>query len=111
MPRGGPRPAGAVGRPAPAAADRSTSADLPAEVVFCDPPYAMVADPNARADLFEALERLLGGWIAPGAVLMLHHAPMPYALWPTERLVETDRRIYGRSQLTFFDVPGEGADG
>lgn len=87
------------------------SADLPADVVFCDPPYAMVADPNARADLFDALERLLGGWIAPGAVLMLHHAPMPYALWPTERLVETDRRIYGRSQLTFFDVPGEGADG
>jgi len=86
-------------------------AGLPAQVVFCDPPYAMVADPNARGDLFEALERLIGGWIAPGAVLMLHHAPMPYALWPAERLVETDRRIYGRSQLTFFDVPREGSDG
>jgi 16S rRNA (guanine966-N2)-methyltransferase len=84
---------------------------LPAQVVFCDPPYAMVADPNARADLFEALERLLGGWIAPRAVLMLHHAPMPYALWPTARLTETDQRIYGRSQLTFFEVPQEGADG
>jgi 16S rRNA (guanine966-N2)-methyltransferase len=83
---------------------------LPAQVVFCDPPYAMVADPNARGDLFVTLESLTGGWIAPGAVLMLHHAPMPFALWPTERLVETDRRIYGRSQLTFFDVPGEGAD-
>jgi 16S rRNA (guanine966-N2)-methyltransferase len=87
------------------------AAGLPAEVVFCDPPYAMVADPNVRAGLFEALERLIGGWIATGALLMLHHAPMPYALWPAERLVEADRRIYGRSQLTFFDVPKEGADG
>ena len=86
-------------------------AGLPADLVFCDPPYAMVADPNARADLFEALERMVGAWIAPGALLMLHHAPMPYALWPTVRLAETDRRIYGRSQLTFFDVLKEGADG
>jgi 16S rRNA (guanine966-N2)-methyltransferase len=87
----------------------SEAEGMPADLVFCDPPYSMVADPNARADLFEALERLAGAWIAPGAVLMLHHAPMPYAIWPTERLAETDRRIYGRSQLTFFDVPGEGA--
>ena len=84
---------------------------LPADMVFCDPPYVMIGDPNTRADLFDALERLSGPWIAPGAVLMLHHEPIPHAIWPTELLTETDKRIYGRSQLTFFDVAKEAADG
>ena len=84
---------------------------LPANLVLCDPPYVMVADPNTRADLFEVLERLIGQWIAPGAVLMLHHEPLPHAIWPTERMAETDKRIYGRSQLTFFDVAKEIPDG
>lgn len=83
---------------------------LPADLVFCDPPYAMVDDPNTRAVLLDVLGELVGVWISPGAVLMLHHKPIPYAIWPTDVLTETDRRIYGRSQLTFFDVPMEGAD-
>jgi 16S rRNA (guanine(966)-N(2))-methyltransferase RsmD len=86
-------------------------AGLPADLVLCDPPYIMIGDPNTRADLFDELERLIGAWIAPGAVLMLHHEPLPHAIWPAERLAETDKRIYGRSQLTFFEVAQEGADG
>jgi len=80
---------------------------LPATLVFADPPYVMVEDPNKRADLFETLEELCGEWIAPDALLMLHHAPMPRALWPTELLTHLESRIYGNSQLTFFEVPAE----
>ncbi|MFW6189838.1 MAG: 16S rRNA (guanine(966)-N(2))-methyltransferase RsmD [Planctomycetota bacterium] len=80
---------------------------LPAGIAFVDPPYAVVDDPNRRAELFELLEGLAGSWIAARALLVLHHEPIPHAIWPAERLVETDKRIYGRSQLTFFEV-GEG---
>jgi len=82
---------------------------LPARLIFVDPPYALVDDPNRRAELFAALEALCGRWIEPGALLVLHHRPIPYAIWPSRCLREGDRRIYGRSQLTFFDcltVPG-----
>ena len=79
----------------------------PVDLVFVDPPYAMVEDPNDRARLFAAIEQAIGLWIAPGALVMLHHAPLPHALWPTERLECFDRRVYGRSQITLFDVRGE----
>ena len=80
----------------------------PAGLVLVDPPYAMTDDPNLRSELFDALERMIGTWLETGAVVVLHHWPMPCALWPTSRLAEWDRRVYGRSQLTFFEVSGEG---
>ncbi len=83
---------------------------LAAGLVFVDPPYAMVDDPNARARLFEALEGSIGRWIAPGGLLVLHHRPIPHAVWPARRLYQVDRRIYGQSQLTLFEVRGEEAD-
>jgi 16S rRNA (guanine966-N2)-methyltransferase len=84
----------------------------PADLVLADPPYEMVNDPNRRARLFEGLERLIGTWIDTRADLILHHEPLPYALWPTSRLRQWDQRIYGRSQLTFFEVAdAEAADG
>jgi 16S rRNA (guanine(966)-N(2))-methyltransferase RsmD len=73
-----------------------------AEVVFADPPYAMVDAPNTRADLFDLLDELVGGWICPGGVVILHHRPLPHALWPGRLLREADQRVYGQSQLTFF---------
>jgi 16S rRNA (guanine966-N2)-methyltransferase len=86
------------------------SARLPAGLVFVDPPYDLVDDPNRRSALFGALEGLSPSWVEPGAALVLHHEPIPYAVWPTEALREWDKRIYGRSQLTFFDyVEGEDA--
>lgn len=80
---------------------------LPATLVFIDPPYRTVDDPNRRGGLFATLDELCGAWIAPGALLTLHHSPLPRALWPTERLRELDKRTYGRSQLTFFEARGE----
>ncbi len=76
----------------------------PAEIIFVDPPYQKTADPNARADLFAVLEGLIGTWTTEEALWMLHHEPIPYALWPGGRLTETEHRIYGRSQLTFFEL-------
>ncbi len=74
----------------------------PAGLVFVDPPYKMTDNVHSRTALFDVLEALIGAWIAPDAILMLHHEPTPYALWPTQQLVCYDQRIYGRSQLSFF---------
>jgi len=77
--------------------------------VFADPPYTMIEDPNARAEVFTGLEALVGRWIGEGATLILHHSPAPHMLWPAQRLRSFDQRIYGNSQLTFFEV-AEGGD-
>jgi len=82
----------------------------PAGLVFADPPYALVEDPNRRGELFRTLEALLGSWIAPGALVVLHHAPMPHALWPTTRMRRVDQRIYGRSQISLLEVLEEPDD-
>jgi len=79
----------------------------PARLVFADPPYAMVEDPNQRADLFRALELMIGSWIAESALVVLHHKPMPYALWPTQRMRCLDRRLYGNSQVSVFRTSKE----
>jgi 16S rRNA (guanine(966)-N(2))-methyltransferase RsmD len=84
---------------------------VPTQLAFFDPPYAMVEDPNRRAALFAAMEEIVGSWIEPGALMVLHHAPMPHAVWPTRVLECTDRRVYGKSQLSFFQVLEDAADG
>jgi 16S rRNA (guanine(966)-N(2))-methyltransferase RsmD len=80
----------------------------PADLVFADAPYAIIDDPNERGRLFRLFDRLVGRWIAPGGSLILHHGPMPFAVWPGEILTQTDKRIYGNSQLTFFSAGGHG---
>jgi 16S rRNA (guanine(966)-N(2))-methyltransferase RsmD len=75
-----------------------------AEVVMADPPYDFIDDPNRRSEVFEALEGMIGSMIAPGALLVVHHAPMPHALWPTDRMRCFDRRVYGNSQISLFEV-------
>lgn len=91
---------------------RRTVSEAPAGLVFVDPPYALVDDPQDRARLLGTLEDIgdaIGdAWIEAGALLVLHHRPIPYAVWPTRRLRQQNQRIYGRSQLTFFRLgPGE----
>lgn len=77
---------------------------LPADLVFVDPPYALVDDPNRRSGLFVTLEQMVGKWIGPVAVIVLHHQRMPHVLWPTRLMECFDRRIYGNSQITLFEV-------
>jgi 16S rRNA (guanine966-N2)-methyltransferase len=81
-----------------------------ADLVLVDPPYEMIDDPNSRAELFGVLEDLMGPWVDESAVIALHHRPIPYAIWPTESFAEWDKRIYGRSQLTFLELAAEGED-
>jgi 16S rRNA (guanine966-N2)-methyltransferase len=50
-------------------------ADAPLDVAFLDPPYAMVGGGRERRLVFEAVERLVGEYLAPGGVLMLHAHP------------------------------------
>ncbi len=76
----------------------------PAGLVFLDPPYAMTRDAAMRAELFSLLERLQGGWISAQALIVLHHAPEFDGPWPTQVLRCCDRRLYGRSRLTFFET-------
>jgi 16S rRNA (guanine(966)-N(2))-methyltransferase RsmD len=90
---------------------RPTVTGVPADIVLAGPPYEMVDDPNKRTELFRALEDLAGHWVGPDALVVLHHRPMPYALWPTSRLRQTDQRVYGRSQLTFFKMQARGRGG
>jgi len=80
---------------------------LPADVVLLDPPYVEVDDPNRRGEFFAALESLAGAWIRPGALVVLHHRAMPHALWPARRLTCCDRRVYGKSQISLFELADE----
>ncbi|MBS3762292.1 MAG: 16S rRNA (guanine(966)-N(2))-methyltransferase RsmD [Planctomycetes bacterium] len=84
---------------------------LPADIVFVDPPYVFIEDPNKRDELFQILDRMVGHWIGQGGLVVLHHAPMAGALWPTRRFRELEKRVYGRSQLTFFQAEREHEDG
>jgi 16S rRNA (guanine966-N2)-methyltransferase len=72
----------------------------PFDLIFADPPYG--SDPagnglGAKA-LISAHE---GGWIAPGAIIVLEHAAVeaaPVADW----LVQVDQRRYGETAITIF---------
>lgn len=78
-----------------------------ASVVFADPPYAIVNDEKDRRRMFAVFDDMVGALIAPGALLALHHEPMDEVVWPGPSLKCFDHRVYGNSQLSFFDVGGE----
>ncbi len=90
---------------------RPPASGLPASLVFVDPPYALMDDPDKRTALLRVLEELAGAWISDSALLVLHHRPIPDAVWPGRRLRERDKRIYGQSQLTLLELGPEGAHG
>ncbi|MFW5915348.1 MAG: 16S rRNA (guanine(966)-N(2))-methyltransferase RsmD [Planctomycetota bacterium] len=79
-----------------------------ANIVFADPPYALVNDEARRRRLFAVFDDMVGELIVPGARLVLHHEPMDDVDWPTRSWRCCDRRVYGNSQLSFFDAGGEG---
>lgn len=81
-----------------------------ADIVLADPPYAVIDDPNRRTALFRVLEGLMDYWLTPDAIVVLHHRPMRYVLWPTDIFEEWDQRVYGQSQLTFLEPAGASAN-
>lgn len=64
----------------------------PFDLVFCDPPYGKGLGSNALSSARE------GGWLAPGAVLVLEERAGEPPNWP-QGLAEIDRRRYGDTEI------------
>jgi 16S rRNA (guanine966-N2)-methyltransferase len=78
-------------------------ADAPFDLVFADPPYAMVGSGEAARSLAALLEGS-PPLLAPSAVVVLEHAKgdEPPRLLD---LVITDTRRYGDTALSFYEAP------
>jgi len=67
----------------------------PFDLIFADPPYGSELGVKALTSAHE------GGWIAPGAIIVLEHATAeaaPTADW----LIPVDERCYGETAITIF---------
>lgn len=71
----------------------------PFTLVFCDPPYSKGLGEAALASA------LLGGWIAPGALVVLEERAGSAVKLPAP-LLEMERRKAGETQLIFASMPG-----
>ena len=71
----------------------------PFTLVFCDPPYGKGLGEAAL------VSGLRGGWIAPGAMVILEERSSAEVTLPVP-LVEIDRRRAGETQLVFGRMPG-----
>ena len=69
----------------------------PFDLAFLDPPYGKGLGERALAGLVE------GGWLKPGAVVVLEEAAAAAVAVPAG-LVELDRRRYGDTQVLFLRV-------
>lgn len=67
----------------------------PYSLIFVDPPYAQGHGQQAIASA------LAGGWIAPGAVVVLEEAA-GITIEPPPGLEEADRRTYGETAITIL---------
>ena len=77
----------------------------PFDLVLADPPYATPA-PEVEA----MLERLAGGWLAPGAVVVVERPSRDGAFsWPT-RFVAHRQSAYGGTTLWYGRHAPEGED-
>jgi 16S rRNA (guanine966-N2)-methyltransferase len=71
----------------------------PFDLIFADPPYGLELGAKALASAHQ------GGWITPGAVIVLEHAAAenaPEADW----LTCVDERRYGETAITIFRAEG-----
>ncbi len=67
----------------------------PFDLIFADPPYGSGLAVKALASAQQ------GGWIAPGAIIVLEHAAVDAA--PTvDWLIPVDARRYGETTITIF---------
>jgi 16S rRNA (guanine966-N2)-methyltransferase len=68
----------------------------PFDLVFLDPPYRQNLIAPALASLRE------GGWLAPGAVIVVESAADEEALAAPAGFENLDERIYGETRVTFM---------
>lgn len=71
----------------------------PADLVFCDPPYGRGLAPRALRSAAE------GGWLTPGALVVVEEAAEAEALLP-EGFTALDRRRSGDTQVVFARYTG-----
>ena len=74
--------------------------DGPYDIIFVDPPYALVQSSRVIP--------ALGGMLAPGGVALVEHAPEAPPAVP-EGLVAADVRRYGSTAVTFFRLETKSA--
>jgi 16S rRNA (guanine966-N2)-methyltransferase len=79
-------------------AGRAIVARAPFDLVFVDPPYALVASGEASGTL-EGL--VMGGILAPGAIVVLEHASADEAP-ALAALTAEDTRRYGDTSVTLY---------
>lgn len=72
----------------------------PFDLIFADPPYGQGLGAAALASAVD------GGWIAPGAAVVLEEAGAAEIAIP-ETLEEADRRAYGDTQIRIYRATGE----
>jgi 16S rRNA (guanine(966)-N(2))-methyltransferase RsmD len=78
----------------------------PYEIVFLDPPYRMVEEPDPRSEIIACVEDLLRGVVRPGGCLVVH-APARTLDWIRSPGVipgpeRRDERRYGSSGLLYL---------
>jgi len=71
----------------------------PFEVVFCDPPYRKGLGEKALVSARD------GGWLAPGALIVLEEAGDSELALP-DGFEELERRAYGETQVAVLRAPG-----
>jgi len=90
---------------------RQVGEQLVFDLVFVDPPYAMMDDRLMRARIGDALEALTTfGALAPGTTVVVRreaHSDADYA-WPHLRRGQS--RTYGSMTLDFFEAEGSAPD-
>jgi 16S rRNA (guanine966-N2)-methyltransferase len=75
------------------------------DIVFLDPPYAMVEEPTPRAVLLERIEELLGTGLRPGGVLVVHAPARSLETLRLRGVWRRDERTYGNSALLYLFKP------
>ena len=71
----------------------------PFDLIFADPPYGKGQGATALASAWQ------GGWIAPGAVIVLEH-PSDEDITAVDWLHVADQRRYGETMITIFRAGG-----
>jgi len=71
-------------------------------LVFMDPPYPMIDDPNSRAKILAAIRALFESALTPDAMIVLHVATRASETLRFGLDFETDLRTYGSSAIAYL---------
>ncbi|MCA9000673.1 MAG: 16S rRNA (guanine(966)-N(2))-methyltransferase RsmD [Planctomycetes bacterium] len=73
----------------------------PYDMVFMDPPYPMLKEPDGRRRVLAAVRTLLDQHLTPFGLLMLHTEPRAISEHDFDESCEVDQRKYGRTILWY----------